>query len=431
MKPNKPNRFIGTRGKQLLLTAVLLLVRDTGAAAPPDFRTDINPALIYFQAYQQMPAFNEADSKYLDEAGLRTPWPEHPLDERALRLIHEYDNSFKLIRRARFSRIPCDWGYDLSDGPEALLGGLAPAKRLMQIAKLRARVALDHHESDAFVSDLAAAHALGRNLATDRVLISALVQFAIEDILNTVILENYYRISAGDLDELFHALDSAPPRGTIAATIPTEHDAFYGYILRKVQGLIRESKSDGQFWTRFAEFWNPLATDPESGHPDPRAEAIQKAADGRPGGVIDLLQQLPPLYERVQRLAELSFPEYQRQIGGFTAEIDRSTNPFIKQLFPVLLKVRIKEFRAILHEGMLRAALAYKKQGMEGLRSARSPLDGGVFEFHRVSLDGVDRGFALKASAPLIDGEEEALIFLEKPGKPIHLIGKNAGTARE
>jgi hypothetical protein len=34
-------------------------------AADLDFRTDINPALLYFQAYQNMPQLSEDDSQHL------------------------------------------------------------------------------------------------------------------------------------------------------------------------------------------------------------------------------------------------------------------------------------------------------------------------------------------------------------------------------
>src|SRR5690606_25927256 len=105
-----------------------------------DFRTNINPALLYFQSFQNMPQLTEDDTKHLFDHP--HAWPG-PFDDRSLDLMKRYDDSFKLLRRARFSKIPCDWGYDLSDGPYALLPGLAPAKRLTQAARYRTMAALD------------------------------------------------------------------------------------------------------------------------------------------------------------------------------------------------------------------------------------------------------------------------------------------------
>ena len=132
------------------------------AAAEPDFRTDINPALLYFQAYQNMPQLSESDSKHLFDSWTGGASPNQ-IDDHARDLLKQFDNSFKGLRRARFAKPPCDWGYDLSDGPEALLPGLAPAKRLAQAARLRAMAALDENDFEAALDDLQSAFVLGRN----------------------------------------------------------------------------------------------------------------------------------------------------------------------------------------------------------------------------------------------------------------------------
>jgi len=46
-----------------------------------------------------------------------------------------------------------------------------------------------------------------------------------------------------------------------------------------------------------------------------------------------------------------------------------------------------------------------------------------------VKFEGEDRGFQLKSREKFRDFDE-VMIFLEKPGKPFRLDGKNAGTAR-
>src|SRR5262245_49704783 len=81
------------------------------AAADVDFRTDINPALLYFQAYQNMPQLSDEDSKHLFENWTGGAWPDR-LDDHARELLKQYDNSFKGLHRARLAKAPCDWGYD-------------------------------------------------------------------------------------------------------------------------------------------------------------------------------------------------------------------------------------------------------------------------------------------------------------------------------
>ena len=178
-----------TLGRWKLGSVLALAGALAGPAAELDFRTDINPALLYFQAYQNMPQLSEEDSKHLFENWTGGAWPDK-LDDRALDLLKKYDNSFYGVRRARFAKVPCDWGYDLTPGPEALLPGLAPAKRLSQVARFRAMAAIDANQFEAAREDLVAAFVLGRNLSRDGILISALVQIAIENILTSVVMEN-------------------------------------------------------------------------------------------------------------------------------------------------------------------------------------------------------------------------------------------------
>jgi hypothetical protein len=421
MKKRMPLRFAAALG------VASLLIR-APVAAEPDFRTDINPALLYFQAFQNIPHLSEADSKYLFDSPVAA-LPEETLDERRADLLKQFDNSFKLTRRARFSRVPCDWGYDLSDGPEALLPGLAPARRLGQAARLRAMAALDAGQFNALRDDFAAAVALGRNVATDHILISCLVQIAIENSLSSVVMENYYRLSADQLDQLVAVFDSPPRRGTVAETMPTEREFFFGYVERKVAAMIDESHGNSEmFWSRFEPFWNPIATDSEAKiGPDPSADRIKEAAEGTPAGVLRLLGEMPTFYSEAARIMSLPYAQYKEQSPAFFASISSSPNPFIAQFFTAFKKVRAKEFSAIVRQEMVRAAAAYKRGGTAALQSVQDPLIGGAFEFGRVQFQGVDRGFRLKSRESFRDFDE-VMIFVEKPGKRFQLDGKNAGT---
>jgi hypothetical protein len=419
------NRTIYTAGIAAIALGMGSLA--SRSAADLDFRTDINPALLYFQAYQNMPQLSEVDSKHLfDWTG--GAWPNQ-FDDHARQLLKQYDNSFKGLHRARFAKVPCDWGYDLTDGPEVLLPGLAPAKRLAQAARLRASVALNANNFKAALDDLQSALVLGRNLSRDRILISALVQFAIESILSSVAMENYYRLSADELDEIVVAFTSAPSRGTIADTIPTEDNAFYPYILRSVERIIADSNDDTElFWEKFAAFWDPLATDPESNKgPEPSAAVVREVAQSKTDQLMKLLNEMPTWYAETARIMRLPYAKYKIEGPVFFGRVAESPNPFIQQFFRVFRNVRPKEFAVVVRMEMLRAAAAYKRGGMDALKTVSDPLTGEPFEFARITFDAQDRGFELKSKEPFRDFPE-VMIFVEKPGKQFRLDGKKAGT---
>jgi hypothetical protein len=415
--------------------AIASIVATAGSLANPaatevDFRTDINPALLYFQAYQYLPQLSEGDTRLLFDNPAGGEWPIQS-DDHTRELLKRYDNSFKGLHRARFAKVPCDWGYDLSDGPEALLPGLAPARRLAQAARLRAMVDLDGNRFDTALDDVQGAFVLGRNLSRDHILISALVQIGVENILTSFPMENYYRLNADELDKVVTAFASAPPRGTIAETILTEDKAFYRYTLRKVERMIAESNGDTEsFWTKFTAFWNPLATDPESNRgPSPSAADARKAAQGKTDQLLKLLNEMPAWYAETARIMQLPYAEYKTQGPAFFDRVAKSSNPFIEQFFPVFRNVRPREFSAMARMEMLRAAAAYKRGGMEALKGVPDPLGGAPFEFSRVTFEGQDRGFQLKSKESFRD-VPEVMIFVEKPGKMFWLDGKHAGTAR-
>src|SRR5688572_11949484 len=138
------------------LVAVLLGSAGAHVIAAETFRTDINPALLYYQGFSLRPELSQQDHDYL----FTNEWRGKVLDERFSKLISQYDNSFKLFRRAAKAQPVCDWGLDLTDGPEALLPGLAKAKNAAQTARLRTMWHLQNGKPDQARDDLVAAFAL-------------------------------------------------------------------------------------------------------------------------------------------------------------------------------------------------------------------------------------------------------------------------------
>src|SRR5208337_1193729 len=97
--------------KTTKFSCLALLILTLPSARGEPFRTDINPALFYYQAFLLAPEpISEADWDYLgSKAG-----QEQKLPERFGKIVAGYDNEFKLVREAAQQKVPCDWGVDLS-----------------------------------------------------------------------------------------------------------------------------------------------------------------------------------------------------------------------------------------------------------------------------------------------------------------------------
>jgi len=413
--------------KSIGLAAVVLAGAMAGARGE-QLRTDINPALIYYRAFQMIPDLSPTDRDYLFD----NDWRGQKLPERFGELVARYDNEFKLVRQAAQATVPCDWGIDMSPGPATLLPHLASCKGVAQAARLRAMWDLQNGRQEDARDELLAAFALARNSSRDGTLIAALVQIAMENILCAAVAENYYQFSPEILKQVGEGFDAAPPRGMVAACIPTEQTFFHDWLLRKIQGLQKENPADdAKVMVGIHELVTGMVGAGEGETNQVQTDLwgkVNRAAGGTSEGVVKLLRQMAPLYQRLAVIMAAPQREYEDSIKEFSAEIQNSANPLVVEMFPAVQKCRPKEFGTLAILDMVRAAVQYKLNGEPGLKSVNDPYGQGPFAFERFVFEGVDRGFQFK-SAYDGRGYPETLIFVEKDGPPFQVIGKNAGQA--
>jgi hypothetical protein len=407
----------------VLVGAVVLAVngvRGAEAKRSDTFRTDINPALLYYQAFLVGPNLDPADNTYL----LNTDWRNQKLPERFGELVAKYDAQFGLVRRASHATVPCDWGTDMSAGPATLLPHLARAKALAQTARLRALWALRQGRPADACDDLIAAVALGRNLSRDGFVISELVQNAIEAIICSTVAENLGRFSPETLKQLVDGFDSSPPRGTLEACIRAETAFGPDWTLRKLLELQKQHPgNDAEVMAGMRQIYRNL----EGSEPgETYWGRVTQAAGGTSDGVKRLLEGRQQMYERLAVLLKLPYREYESRVKDFSAEVEKSANPFVSATLPSCTRARSREFRIMVEQAMVRAAVVYKLRGEEALKSVADPCGDGAFAFRRFMFEGIDRGFELK-SAYANEGVHYALIFVENDGPAFYVEGPKLG----
>lgn len=402
-----------------VLSVLLTLAFSGTVSAGSGLRTDINPALLYWQATAELPDRSQQDHLFTNE------WRGRNLDEQFNKQIATYDNAFKLLRQAARQKVPCDWGYDLTLGPELLLPGLAKAKSLTQVARLRVRWHLDNGRPDDARDDLLAAFVLGRQVSKDGILISALVQIAIENILASGIAENWFRFSPETLQQILDGIAAAPERGTMVQCVAAERIAFKDWHTRKIQEFQATSRDEAEALEKSRELLRSVLNGGDPSGPTP--EAIIQAAGGTTAGLLRQLNELDALYDEAAALMVLPYGQFLPQIKVFNDKIANHPNLFVHVFFPVFEKCRLKEFALEAKAAMLRAALAYRLSGEAGLSQVPDPLFNEPFQFRRFEFEGVDRGFELTSKFRYADDWNASLIFLEKDGPPFYLDGKNAG----
>jgi hypothetical protein len=402
----------------------LVLTCATTAVHGQPYRTDINPALTYYQAFNAAPDISAEDRDYL----FTNEWPNQKLPERFGKLVSGYDNEFRLLRQAALSTVPCDWGIDFNAGPETLLGHLAPAKKAVQAARLRVMWDLQQNDQTNACADLLAALALGRNVSADGSLISVLVQFAVERIVCITVGENFNHFSPESLAQIAARLDGPPPRGTVASAGSTENYFRFWFTNRIAELQVANPGSDdAKVMEGFHRLWDSATGGADSPQETKTSwTQIIAASGGTSDGVIKLFSEMDPWYSRLVNLESLPRPQYEEEIKGFMADVTNSPNPFVREFFSAWQKCRPKEFGATADLAMVQAAIQYKLRGRAGLNSVTNPLAEGPFGFQRFMFDGVDRGFELNADYSG-NGYPEVFIFVETDGPPFAVFGKNAG----
>jgi hypothetical protein len=404
--------------------SLLVLAGALPGARGEEFRTDINPALLYYQAFAAAPNLDPADNNYLRPS--TGDWRGQKLTPRFAELLAKYDTQLRLVREAAHATVPCDWGVDWSAGPNTMMLYLARAKAVVQTARLHAMWALQQGQPADACQDLLAALVLGRNLTRDGTFMSVLVQIAIEAIICDAIAENFGRFPPEVLQQLAAGLDAPPVRGTVVAGILSETGTYSGWLSRKVVELQRQYP--GNDAKVMEEIRRLLFSGPRApGEGDPWKE-FKRAAGGTSEGVFKLLQERSTMYHRTAELVALPYPEYKSQREAFMAEVEKSHNPFATNAVPAFVRGRAKEFRIQVIMAMVRAAVEYKLHGEQGLRSVTDPCGQGPFGFRRFVFEGVDRGLELR-SADDIGDYPQVLVFVEKEGPPFRVDGRNVGQA--
>ncbi len=388
-------------------------------AGAQEFRTDINPALRYYQAMIMGAELAPADHDYL----FTNEWRGQPLPARFGELMDGGAKRLRAVREAGRATVPCDWGIDLSAGPETLLPHLGRCKALGHMALLRVLWELQEGKEAEAREDLAATYALARNTSRDGTLIAALVQCALENMVMVSVAENYYRLSGATLQELSLRFDTAPARGSMAAAIVTgEKECSHFWLERHVAQWQKENPGDD---TKVME---KLRTLFKTFGDDSGSNAFVTVLDklGTSEAMLKMLRDEDPFYERAAEIMTLPHGAFEKEVAQFTGEVERSGNPMLMLTFPSVLKSRQKEFEAVALREMARAAVAYKMRGPEGLRTVNDPFGHGPFQYERFLFQGVDRGFKL-TSAYAERGFAETAIFVESAGPSFHCVGPSAG----
>jgi hypothetical protein len=363
-------------------------------ATAPKPRTDINPALLYWQAFSIFPEIVKGSK------GLGSEWTGDAPGPEDVEFAKRFDSAFVLLRRATTMKAACDWGLDFSDGPRTVLPNLIKVRRAAQAAMLRARVALEEGRQNDAKEDLIAMLCMGHHSARDAALVQVMVQVAIDNLFINFVGAHLQRFTPETLRDLIADLERTIPRVSVAAAVDTEKSAFYEWFLAEVESFRLEyPKDDRKVMERFRASWNEIYSK--------SADDVIRAAGGTADGLIAYIKQVAPVYGLMKSIATASPEQLGDRTAAVSAALRANPNVIAEQSIPNITRARTKELETISRFAMLQAAMAYRTGGETAFRAVHDPFGDGPFDRRTV-----DRGFELRSKLA-IEGAKSTMTFPE------------------
>jgi hypothetical protein len=331
-----------------------------GPDAPP--KPTKNAALKYWQAFVLVPRLSEAQVKVLYEEGnLKDPEVPKLLDacKDALHCLH------------LGARLPqCDWGLNYEEGPGSLMPHISKARELINLAVLRACYRCEQGKYQEAVDDALDGLALARHIGTDGLLISLIVQYAVEVRVQTEFAVYLPRLDAAALQKLAAGLDALPPGGTLRKGLKSEKEIAYQWLVGRLKDQPGRALVD--------------------------IEQAAVAAAGGPKGALKQLEELEPVYDEMARLLACRYEEFPAKFAELRGKT--AGNAFAKMILPAFEKCAIAEARGRANRELFRAAIAVVQGGPEKLKAIPDPYGDGPFEYR-----ALDPGFELKSKLVVLN----------------------------
>ena len=298
-------------------------LRSLSAADPPAGAAAASPnaAVIYWQAFAAMPTL-EGEQKTKYEAAIKST--TEPVTDDLRPIVARFDTALRELHRAR-GVAACDWNLDYDAGPELLLPHLQKARDLSRTALLRARLRLAAGAADEAVADVVAVLKMARDCGGSPVLISLLVDIAMENMATEVLAANLPKLTPQQLDGLAAAWKTLPTTPSVADCMRLEGRLFGDWIERLLNteaAKVNDPKAGGPILE--AMFKRLLA---DGGSTDANdAEAAQRRKLLESATVADVRESLRLLradYAELTKIAALPPADAPCLLGGIRCEVGR------------------------------------------------------------------------------------------------------------
>jgi hypothetical protein len=364
------------------LTLALLAANLAPAAeGKPDLSA--NAALEYWNGFAALPLLDEQQEK------IATEWNTVPLDDTALKVIEASRASLLALRRGAQVQ-GYNWGLHYEDGVEMIMPHLPKARRMTQLAGLRARYELEQGNYRAAVDDVIASSILARRAGADSPLIALLVQHAMERPMLELLAGYLTKMDADTLKHLASSLDALPAGGSLQNSLAiSEKQLVIAWLSKELKEGNERNWKDTFMKVASAE--------------DKEGRAVVQAALQAAGAPLTLewkaklLEDLGNHYDELLKLLNLPPDQVASQFAALHQKI-KTSNPVAGLLVPRLDKAYERDLQARTQLTLFRAAVAIALEGADKVKEFQDATGKAPFEYRPLP-----NGFELRSKVIIKD----------------------------
>jgi hypothetical protein len=340
-----------------------------GAETPVSDRAAAgNAAPIYWQAFAAMPIFTAGEQKSLNDALQGIP----PLGgDDVYELVQHCAASLKQMHRAARMR-SCDWELDYAEGPNMLIPQLGKGKELGRIALLRAKLRLQKGDINGAEDDIVATLRMARHVSDSTVLISFLVDNAMEKQAIELLAANLPALNHAALDRTAKALSALPVTPSLSECIGAEKATKKKWldIVLQARNAKKDFKADGSQNPLFSgdDWVNQMRLKLDSISDGDLKAAI--ARYGRDMGELAQIIDLPTYAERREKANQFFAELSKADPAKVPADKDRLFSTWGLPVYDRMIDV--EEQRRMRRE-LISLAILVQSQGPESLKSSKLP----------------------------------------------------------
>ncbi|CAN5790423.1 hypothetical protein BH11VER1_BH11VER1_23610 [soil metagenome] len=314
-------------------------------------RSNINPALLYWQAFSTLEALSASETTALAEFIHRTG----PFDSStAHALLDKQERALSRFRKATESVADCDWGMAYEEGANLPLPHIAKLQTLSRLALLKAEILFANHQTNEAMDWLLTVHRAARHCGSGDLIIPVLSQFQIEQSVIRVTAAQVLDWDAPSRLEYLSKWKNLPPLHTVKNAIKGElHyiDWMENFWLQGVGLNITPAiANDG------------IVTDSDEATmtAEERAEAEKLVAQFSAENIRKWIQEMRVICLKMQSTLDKPWLESNPTLLALQSEYKKSDNLIMRLATPMPLhKVNDLAFKTATFNAMLQAALEH------------------------------------------------------------------------